>query len=76
MAVVRGHSPGTVYATERGGTGQCFLPLRDCTNVHGGDAGEDVEGIPDDPTAPPAAEAGRVTTDETAEGAAESLGSM
>ena len=50
MAVVRGHSPGTVYATERGGTGQCFLPLRGCTNVHGGDAGEDVEGIPDDPT--------------------------
>ena len=76
MAVVRGHSPGTVYATDKGGTGQCLLPLRCCTSVHGGDAGKDVEGIPDDPTAPPAAEAGRVTTEETAEGAADILGSM
>ena len=50
MAVVRGHSPGTVYATDKGGTGQCLLPLRCCTSVHGGDAGKDVEGIPDDPT--------------------------
>ena len=48
--------------------GQCFFPLRCCTMVHMGEGGVDVEGIPDNPTAPPAAEAGRVTTAEEATG--------
>ena len=36
--------------------------------VHMGEDGVDVEGIPDNPTAPPAAEAGRETTAEGATG--------